>query len=323
MTSREQARMPRLVALRELGAADLQPLLEEEKARWLALLHWDFTASAELVLRYAAMQALEGCALLDGDDVAGYVYWVSEEHKGLIGDLYLRSAWRTPASENALLGAALGEIRRNPWVRRVEAQLMHLGARSSQVAPAGLRPHAYPRHFMLAPLSGIHSLRQWNADPGLRFEPWAMRWLDESSELIARVYAGHVDSEINDQYHSARGARRFLQNIVQYPGCGRFAADASWVAVDPAGRAQGLCLSSRVAAGAGHIAQICLAPEFQGRGAGYELLRRGMAALASTGAEEVSLTATAANQHAIRLYERFGFRAVYQFEALVWDRLWP
>ncbi len=323
MTSREQVRAPRLAALRELAASELLPLLAEEKARWLALLHWDFTASADLVLRYAAMQALEGFALLDGSEVVGYVYWVGEEHKGLIGDLYLRGAWRSPSSENALLGAALGELRRNPWIRRVEAQLMHLGARSGQLAPAGLRPHAYPRHFMLAPLSGLHALRPWDADPGLRIEPWTMRWLDESADLIAAVYSGHVDSEINDQYHSARGARRFLQNIVQFPGCGHFAADASWVAVDPSGRAQGLCLSSRVAARTGHIAQICLAPEHQGRGAGYELLRRGMASLAASGADEVSLTATAANHHAIRLYERFGFRAVYQFEALVWDRLWP
>lgn len=323
MTSREQWRAPRIVALRELAVSELEPLLEEEKARWLALLHWDFTASADLVLRYAAMQALEGFALVDGGEAVGYVYWVGEEHKGLVGDLYLRGAWRSPANENALLGAAISELRRNPWIHRVEAQLMHLGARSSQVAPAGLRPHAYPRHFMMAPLDGIHALRSWDADPELRFEPWSLRWLDESADLIARVYSGHVDSEINDQYNSARGARRFLQNIVQYPGCGHFAAGASFVAVDTAGRAQGLCLSSTVAARTGHIAQICLAPDRQGRGAGYELLRRGMAALACEGADEVSLTATASNQHAIRLYERFGFRAVYQFEALVWDRLWP
>lgn len=323
MTSREQWHTPQIVPLRELAAASLEPLLEEEKDRWLALLHWDFTASADLVLRYAAMQALEGFALVHDGEAAGYVYWVGEEHKGLIGDIYLRSAWRSPSNENALLGAAIGELRRNPWIRRVEAQLMHLNARSGQVAPAGLRPHAYPRHFMLAPLDRIHALRPWDSDPELRFEPWTVRWLDESAELIASVYSGHVDSEINDQYHSPRGARRFLQNIVQYPGCGHFAPEASFVAVDAAGRIQGLCLSSRVAARTGHIAQICLAPDLQGRGAGYELLRRGMAALAQGGADEASLTATASNQHAIRLYERFGFRAVYHFEALVWDRLWP
>lgn len=315
--------MPKLAALRELSTASLEPLLEEEKSRWLELLRWDFSSSAELVLRYAAMQALEGFALVDGGEAVGYVYWVGEEQKGLIGDLYVRQGWRSPANENAMLAAALGELRRNPWIRRVEAQLMHLDARGGQVAPAGLRPRAYPRRFMLAGLDDIHARRPWDADPALRFEPWTPRWLDGSAELIARVYAGHVDSEINDQYHSPRGARRFLQNIVQYPGCGHFAADASCVAVDAAGCVQGLCLASRVGERTGHIAQLCLAPELQGRGAGYELLRRGMAALAAGGAGEVSLTATACNQRAIRLYERFGYRCIYEFEALVWDRLWP
>lgn len=323
MASREQARAGRLTELRHLPAEALHPLLDEERARWLALLHWDFSASADLVLRYAAMQALEGFALEEDGEVLGYVYWVGEEHKGLIGDLYIRDAWRSPVNENMLLSAALGHIRRNPWIRRVEAQLMHLAARSSQIAPSGLRPRAYPRRFMLAPAGVASSLRAWDASLELRFEPWSMRWLDEASSLIAAVYDGHVDSDINDQYHSAHGARRFLQNIVQYPGCGHFAHEASWLAIDGGGRVQGLCLSSKVAPGTGHIAQICLSSGYQGRGAGYELLRRGMVSLAHLGADEVSLTATASNHHAIRLYERFGFRAVYDFEALVWDRLWP
>lgn len=323
MTSREQCIAPRLVSLRELASSELELLLEEEKSRWLSLLHWDFAPSANLLLRYSALQALEGFALVDALRPLGYVYWVSEEQKGLIGDLFLRGPWRTAANENALLGAAIGELRRNPWIRRVEAQLLHLGARASEVAPAGLRPRAYARHFMLAPLDRIHALRAFDTASDLRFEPWTMRRLDDSAELIARVYSGHVDSEINDQYHSARGARRFLQNIVEYPGCGHFAADASFIAVDAAGQAQGLVLATRVAPRTGHIAQLCLAHAHQGRGAGYELLRRSMAALAHSGCEDASLTATAANHHAIRLYERFGFRTTYEFEALVWDRLWP
>ena len=40
--------------------------------------------------------------------------------------------------------------------------------------------------------------------------------------LIAAAYKGHVDATINDQYGSVTGARRFIHNIVQYPGCGRF-----------------------------------------------------------------------------------------------------
>ncbi len=323
MASREQVQLCRRVELRSLPATALAVLLDEEKARWLALLHWDFGPSADLVLRYAAMQALEGYALVDGTEVVGYTYWVSEEHKGLVGDLYVRDAWRTPANENLLLEGALAQLRRSPWIRRVEAQLMHLASRGSQLAPSGLRPRAFCRHFMLAPTDGIEHRRTGDYVPELRYQQWSPRYLEDAAELIAHVYYGHVDGEINDQYHSAHGARRFLQNIVQYPGCGHFSPQCSWLAIDAAGRTQGLCLATMVSEQSGHIAQICLAPEYQGSGAGYEMLRRSMAALVAGGASEVSLTVTASNERAIRLYDRFGFRAVYQFDALVWEKLWP
>ena len=42
------------------------------------------------------------------------------------------------------------------------------------------------------------------------FDRWTERRQDEAAQLIASAYRGHIDSEINDQYRSAEGARRFL-----------------------------------------------------------------------------------------------------------------
>lgn len=321
MAAREQVRPLRLDELRSVSPATLEPLLREERNRWRALLHWDFSASAHLLLRYVQMQALDGFVLFDGDEPAGYIYWVAEDHKSLIGDLYLRDAWRSPANENLLLSAALTELRRNPWIQRVEAQLLQLAARGSQICPAGLRPKVFPRYFMLAALEGVDARRPLITQPALCVEHWSPRWLDDSATLIGEVYSAHVDSEINDQYHSARGARRFLQNIVQYPGCGEFSHECSYVAVDQEGRVRGLSLASTVASEVGHIAQICIAREFQGTGAGYELLRLSLVALRARGAVEASLTVTASNDRAVHLYERFGFRTIHHFEALVWENL--
>jgi ribosomal protein S18 acetylase RimI-like enzyme len=154
-----------------------------------------------------------------------------------------------------------------------------------------------------------------------RLERWASRWMDPAAELISRAYEGHVDGEINDQYHSAAGAKRFLQNIVQYPGCGQFSGRSSWVALDARDRVVGLSLASRVSRESGHITQLCVEKALHGSGLGSELLRRSLRSLGEEGAEQVSLTVTAANRRAIRLYERFGFRATYHFEALVWEAL--
>ena len=99
-------------------------------------------------------------------------------------------------------------------------------------------------------------------------EKWYDHYQDAAAQLIAAAYAGHIDSRINDQYRTSAGARRFLHNIVQYPGCGAFYRPASFAAFEGvSGRLCGMSLASLVAPEAGHITQICVArgPRHGGR----------------------------------------------------------
>ena len=158
--------------------------------------------------------------------------------------------------------------------------------------------------------------------PRRRFfvERWAEQYQESASHLIAAAYNGHVDSRINDQYQSAPGARRFLSNIVQYPGCGMFFKPASYAAFDgDTGRICGISMASIVAPGCGHITQICVMPWARGSGVGYELLRRSLGSLRENGCRNASLTVTASNHDAVALYERIGFRTARQFSAYVWE----
>lgn len=315
-----------VIELRRLGPGALDALLEEEVRSWRERLHWDFRPSAELVQRYVAMRALDGLALFVGAEVAGYVYWVQEDRKALLGDLYVRAHARNDVRENLLLSGALARLTAGPhftssWIRRVEAQLMGASIRAAGALPDGPRPAGFRRLFMLAPLEGWRELPRLPLVEGLQAEHFGPRWMDEAAALVARVYAGHVDSEINDQYRTVTGAGRFLQNVVQYPGCGIFRHDCSFVALDETRRVQGLCLASQVSPESGHIAQICVDRSLHGRGAGYELLRCSMAAMAGCGLSEVSLTVTERNAQALALYRRTGFRTIHEFDALVWDGL--
>lgn len=314
-----------VVDLRDVRTADLLPLLEEETARWRRLLQWDFTPSAELVRRFTEMKALTGCALLVSGQVAGYSYFVCEEHKGLIGDLFVREAWAGRGLEHRLLEGTVAAIRRNPWVRRVEAQLLMfrhtaLSVKPGSDFPFALFAQAYERLFMLVDLHSAPLLVPGRAASAFRYEPWTDRRQDTAARLIAEAYREHVDSRINDQYRSPAGARRFLHNIVQYPGCGHFSPAGSWVAIhEPSGELAGVTLASTVAPEVGHITQICVAPWVRGSGAGYELLRLALESMRSQGCHAVSLTVTAANAHAVSLYESVGFRVLQRFAAHVWE----
>jgi ribosomal protein S18 acetylase RimI-like enzyme len=307
-----------LVDLRELCAADLEALLDEECQVWRRTLRWDFEKSAALVKRFVDLRALSGYALYTGRTLHGYAYFVYEDHKALLGDLFVRRSTRIAEAEQELLGAVLGAAIESPQVRRVEAQLLMMVSEPGATLPGAHTLRSFPRHFMLATLENLE-LPPGRAAAAAHIEHWVEPFQEGAAQLIAAAYRGHVDALINDQYRSVPGARRFLYNIVQYPGCGLFSKGASFAAFDPHGRMAGLCLASVVAPQVGHITQICVAPEAKGMGLGYELLRRSLAALRDNGCREASLTVTASNVEAARLYERAGFRTVRAFSAYTWD----
>jgi ribosomal protein S18 acetylase RimI-like enzyme len=308
-----------IVDLRRLNPRDLEPLLEEETDAWREELEWDFGKSAELVRHFVDLRALNGAALLEGGEVAGYVYYVLEEKKALIGDLYVRRALRTVERENALLEWVFEAIAAIPAAGRVESQIMMLHLDPDRPIPGAGHASAYERNFMRVE-TACASLGEGRVRRLCYIEKWSDLYQEAAAHLIAAAYAGHIDGCINDQYRSAAGARRFLHNIVHFPGCGLFCHLASYAAFEAAGgRLCGMSLASMVSAECGHITQICVSPAAHGTGIGHELLRQSLIALRDMGCRAVTLTVTAANQDAVRLYERVGFRTIKRFSAFVWE----
>jgi ribosomal protein S18 acetylase RimI-like enzyme len=308
-----------IVDLRRLSARDLEPLLAEETAAWRNQMEWDFAKSAELVHRFVDMRALHGSALLEEGTVAGYLYYVVEENKGLLGDLYLMEEFRTVERENSLLEAGIAALFENTLVRRIESQLMMLRSAPNRELPFADRVSVFPRNFMRVDLR-LASLVEGRVRRPMYLECWSDHYQEVAAQLIAAAYAGHVDSRINDQYRTQHGARRFLYNIVQYPGCGQFYRPASYVAFAPDGKLCGVSLASLVAPECGHITQICVLPEVKGTGIGHALLRQSLLTLKDMQCRSASLTVTASNAEAVRLYERVGFQTVRRFPAYTWER---
>lgn len=309
--------------MRHLAVGSLDEVLEEETRLWRETLAWDFTASAGLVKRFADMQSLNGRALLHAGRVAGYTYTVTDEDKGLIGDLYILRRFATPAMEDQLLNATVETLYRTAGVRRIESQVILLT--HPRLAPpahaADLR--LFERLFMVCDLRQEHDWPCRNSS-ALDIDGWSERYQEDAAALVANAYEGHIDGHINDQYRSIAGTRRFLQNIVQYPGCGSFYAPGSYLAWRrDTGRMCAASLASMVAQDAGHITQICVAQSSRGEGVGREVLARSLVSLREAGCRQVSLTVTASNRNAIGLYESMGFRAERRFAAMVWDHIRP
>jgi ribosomal protein S18 acetylase RimI-like enzyme len=306
-----------LTELRRVSAEQLAPVLDEEIALWRDGLAWDFHASADLVRKFVQMQALAGFALIRHGRAIGYCYYVCEDGKGLIGDLCVMTAHRTQENENVLLEASLNAMFGTLGIKRVEGQIMMISSPLQRTLPLGPWFRCYPRYFMQIPLGPAVRLPEKPA-PGVTMIPWSELRQDETARLIVAAYQAHVDSLINDQYRSQSGARRFLTNIVQYPGCGTFFGPAAWAAIR-GGELAGISLTSLVAADVGHITQVCVSPAMRGTGLGYELVRQSLMSLAAHGCQSVSLTVTQSNEAAVRLYQRMGFTNRRNFAAYIWE----
>jgi len=307
-----------MVDLRRLNARNLELLLQEETASWWDTLEWDFEKSADLVRRFTDLHALNGYALVEDDIAVGYVYFVLEEGKGLMGDLYVMREHRSIERENLLLDAALRATLMHPQIVRVESQLMMLEFASTRPVPYSPYLSTFDRNFMRIDLRRA-ALSEGRIGVPVYIDHWTDQHQESTAQLIAASYNGHVDSRINDQYRTFSGARRFLYNIVQYPGCGAFYRPASFAAFDARGTLCGISLTSLVSQECGHITQICVSPAVKGRGVGHELLRQSLEALRATGCRAATLTVTAANNGAVALYERVGFRITRRFCAWVWE----
>lgn len=301
---------------------EMTPLLEEEAAAWQRTLHWNYETSSALVGQFIDSQALSGMVLCDRDAAVGYTYFICEERKALLGCLFISEPYRGEESEYRLLEATLDAARRRPGIRRIEAQFM-LHPYPLAAPPLAEHLEVHERLFMGAPLP-LPGYAPSPAPQGLslRVEPWHERYQDRAAVLIEEAYRGHLDSRINDQYRTVEGGRRFLYNIIQYPGCGRFADESSFVAVEHgSGTLLAACLASVVSEGVGHITQVCTLPRARGLRLGRHLMERSMERLAAEGCRYVTLTVTGANHNAARLYSQLGFTVLHRFPAYVWEHL--
>src|SRR4029077_347494 len=137
-------------------------------------------------------------------------------------------------------------------IHRVEAQLLahDANAVSRPFLDTGFQRHQ--RLFMTSAL-GKPATGKTPVHPEVEIRPWTDGDYQPSAAVITAAYRGHVDAQINDQYHTLSGSLRFLNNIVRFPGCGVFDPESSFVALDRKAKSLiGLILCSRVRKDVGH-----------------------------------------------------------------------
>ncbi|MGB7603562.1 MAG: N-acetyltransferase [Candidatus Sulfotelmatobacter sp.] len=311
-----------ILDLRHFSSVDVRPLLDDEARVWANLLSWDYSGSAEMILRYVDAKILPGYAAIERGRIFGYTFFVYEGSKGVVGDLFVTNGNRLPNPrevEIKLLTHVIETLQQSPGIHRVEAQLLahDTGSVAQPFLDQGFSRHA--RLFMVLGL-GDPAPRIPATHPEVEIRRWTEADYQPAAAVITAAYRGHVDAQINDQYHTLGGSLRFLNNIVRFPGCGLFDIESSFAAVDRKGKNLiGLILCSRVRGDVGHVTQVCVLPEYRSRGIGEALLAATSASLRKRGFSMLSLTVTEANSGAVALYRRLKFESKRVFDAFVWQ----
>jgi ribosomal protein S18 acetylase RimI-like enzyme len=305
----------RMRSLRELRSRDLRVLLDEEIGHWANELDWDFADVASAVADAVDARTVAGRAVQDGPRALAYCYWLREQGRAVVGSLFAVEQARGRGLEERLLDAVLAEAQAGPDCARVEGQTLFstTAVADENYTRGGFKGRA--RQYLVRDLA-----EPLPAVPG----DWSMvvlarSHIPEAARLVFESHSGTVDAVLNSVYLSAERTRQFVETLVLHDGCGRFMAEASLAAFGPEGLI-GVVVCSRVSHRNGHICQVSVLPRLHGRGLGRALVVAALARLRRAGLTTASLSVTAGNERATRLYARLGFRLHRSYGAYAWVR---
>lgn len=306
----------RTLPLTAFTARELRPLLDEEAGHWQRELLWDYSEVSAAVAAGVERGSLAGRVVeADGRAVA-YGYFIREGGRAVVGSLFSARAARGKGYEEALLEGLLGEAQSDAANSRVECQTLFSTspAVDERFASSGFRSTA--RHYLMRDLGQV---------PAPHSQPLPIRAmrkddLARAAEVVYRSHRGSLDAALNLTYGSLAHCRGFVETLALRGGCGAFDAEASLVAESGRGEVEGILLASRLSSDAGHVCQVSVLPEAQGRGLGVALMLSALNAFRGAGLRCASLSVTVGNARAYRLYERLGFRLRKAFAAHAWVR---
>ena len=306
-------------SLRETSLREIRPLLDEEATSWESELGWDFTDVRTAVAGGIERGTLSGRLVSDGQRPVAYCYYMMDAGRAIVGSIFAGRGHRGRGLEDALVEGVVQDARAERGSGRVECQTLFCTSASvdERFSRAGFATRArdYMRRDLREPVPA--------ADPaltsGVRLRPLRREDLQAAAEIVYRSHAGSVDAALNLTYSTPATCRAFVETLVIRSGCGRFDPEASHLA-EAAWGPVGVLVASRLARTNGHVCQVSVVPEAQGRGLGAVLVRIALRAFREQGLASATLSVTVANQRARRLYELLGFKVQRSFAAHAWVR---
>src|SRR5262245_1288667 len=289
---------------RTLPPERVAPLYRTEIERWAGALDWDTAKDWQEVEKGRQLGVVSGVVVVnDASAIAGWSYYLVHKRSLQIGSFIAAS----DAAAQVMLEAMLGdEIRAS-----VDAVTLFAFADAPNLAALlRLRGLTVDRYWYLgrelqrvAP-PRLPDVRKWRVDD-----------LQATAELLARTY----DRQDESRPFAPRGlAEEWTDYVEQLPigsGCGRLMPDVSVCVPGGPKRLWAVALVPRIAEGTGHLVQLAVDPQMQGRHLGTQLLEIACSGANLAVCTRMTLFVGGRNSRARSLYESHRFENMASFIA--------
>ena len=306
------------IPISHLEESLLLPVMEEEERIWLNDLGWDYSPIRQILVSFIKQKLLPGYVAVNEKKAFGYIYFLVNQAKGIIGALYASKTSHSQEAVEELLSLTIACLKDSQNIKRVEAQIMPFHNLNLTATFTKYGFSYYPRYYLDLDLDA-HPPKTGHGSPE-KIIPWNSAYLSDAAQMTLLSYRDQTDAEICEDYRTKTGCENYLRSLVENPGCGIFMPEASFISLDSQGSPCGFIICCRISGGAGMIPQIAVHPSYQGRGLGKVLINRTFAQLQTSDYHAVSLTVTKKNRRAFDWYQRLGFKIRKEFGAYVWER---
>ena len=301
--------------LETLEARHFRTLLDQESEIWRDHLGWTYAAPPELLSRSVTSSALAGYACVEAGKPLAYTYYVSRNHKAIIGSAFVLAQFNSRGLLNRVVDHTLTELRANTAHDRIESQPMIFGQDDAARVFKAHGFESFEREFLACELTDLSQLLKTRNAYSIR--PLAKLSLRSTAEIAHSSFQGSADEQMSSCYGSIDNCQAFLDGIMRRHGCGIHLAKASFAAYHE-DQPVGLILTSQIGARAAHVVQLSVRPAQQRDGCGSALLGAAVDALAEHRFRRLTLSVSVANEHARRWYKKLGFETLKSFAAYLW-----
>jgi ribosomal protein S18 acetylase RimI-like enzyme len=316
----------RIIPMNDADLIGLEALFDEQCREWLALLRWDYTGPSRMIRQVVRQRDLMGFVAMSGSRAIGFAYYVVENERCTIGDIYVTKDWRGAGVDRQMVAAILDALEHGPRLRRIESQCVSVDNDGASELFAARGFGRFDRYYMMMELGReegeatkliSHQQRPSQANESasdILIRAWQEADFAQAARVIHQSYRGRSDSRINSQYMTEDGCAELLTILTDHIWCGDFLPHISRVAARRGMRKlAGVLITSRIAPRVGHVGQVSVHYAYQGQGLGRRLLASALQEFVQYGFNAATLAVTAINTPALRLYKSFGFRCIHSF----------